>query len=78
LKRGTIVNNTDIAPAGNLLARAIAAYATFETLLIAELAAGNMIAGTPMAACGRVAFGMACAMARSCLKPSTQSRYASL
>jgi hypothetical protein len=55
LKRGTIVNNTDIAPAGNLLARAIAAYATFETLLIAELAAGNMIAGTPMAACGRVA-----------------------
>ncbi len=65
------MNNADVGPVGNLLAYAIAAYATFEGLLIAELAAGNAIAGTPMAACGRVALGMACTFARSCvsLKP---------
>ena len=63
------MNTTDIAPAANLLARAIAVYATFESLLIAELVAGNAIAGTPMAACGRVAFGMACAFARSLTSP---------
>jgi len=67
------VNNTDIAPAANLLARAIAVYATFETLLLAELAAGNAIAGTPMAACGRVALGMACALARSRINPKPSS-----
>ena len=59
------MNNADVGPVGNLLAYAIAVYATFETLLLAELAASNVIAGTPMAACGRVAFGMACALARS-------------
>jgi len=59
------VNTQDIAPAANLLARATAIYASFETLLIAELVAGNAIAGTPMAACGRVALGMACTFARS-------------
>ena len=34
-----------------------------------RLVAGNAIAGTPMAACGRVAFGMACAFARSLTSP---------
>lgn len=57
----------------SLLARASAAYATFETLLIAELAAGNAIAGTPMAACGRVALAMACTVARSCIGPKPSS-----
>jgi orotate phosphoribosyltransferase len=62
------VSTTDAAPAANLLARAIAAYATFEGLLVAELVAGNAIGGTPMAACGRVALGMACTLARSFAK----------
>ena len=77
--KGAVVNKPVVAPA-NLLDHASTALATFESLLIAEIAAGNTIAGTPMAACGRVAFGMACAMARSCLKPrpSTQTQYASL
>jgi hypothetical protein len=42
-----------------------AAFVEFENLLIAEIIAGNTIAGSPVAACGRVAFGMACAIARS-------------
>jgi hypothetical protein len=67
------VNTQDIAPAANLLARATAIYACFETLLIGELVAGNAIAGTPMAACGRVALGMACTFVRSLgsSKPAT-------
>ena len=40
------------------------AFAQFENLLIAEIIAGNTIAGSPAAVCGRVAFGMACAIAR--------------
>jgi len=67
------VNNADVGPVGNLLAYAIAVYATFETLLVAELAAGNAMAGTPMAACGRVAFGMVCTLARSCIGPKASS-----
>ena len=63
------MNNADVGPVGNLLAYAIAVYATFETLLLAELAGGNAIAGTPMAACGRMALGMVCTLARSCIGP---------
>ena len=51
-----------------LLHRASAARAELERLLIAEISAGNTIAGTPMAACGRVALGVACAVARDVLK----------
>ena len=48
-----------------LLDHVSAAFAEFENLLIAEIIAGNTIAGSPAAVCGRVAFGMACAFARS-------------
>ena len=48
-----------------LLDNASAAFVEFENLLIAEIIAGNTIAGSPAAVCGRVAFGMACAFARS-------------
>ena len=72
---GAIVNSADLGPVGNLLAYAIAVYATFEGLLLAELAAGNAIAGTPMAACGRVALGMACTLARSCISPKSSSTH---
>ena len=41
-----------------------AARVEFENLLIAEIIAGSTIAGSPAAVCGRVAFGMACAIAR--------------
>jgi hypothetical protein len=61
-----------------LLDRAIAVYATFENLLIAELVAGNAIAGTPMAACGRVALGMACTLARSLTRPTPAGSLATL
>jgi hypothetical protein len=64
------VNTTDIAPTANLLARVTAVYAAFENLLIAELVAGNAIAGTPMAACGRVALGMVCTLARLLTSPT--------
>ena len=67
------MDNSAVLPAASLLTRAIAAYATFENLLIAELVAGNAIAGTPMAACGRVALGMACTLARSCINPKPSS-----
>jgi hypothetical protein len=78
--KGAVVNNPVVTPIANFLDHASTALATFESLLIAEIVAGNTIAGTPIAACGRVAFGMACAMARSCLKPrpSTQTQYAPL
>ena len=56
---GAIVNN--------LLDRASEAYASLEALLINEIAAGNVIASTPMAACGRVVLGVACAVTRSYL-----------
>jgi hypothetical protein len=74
------VNTKDIAPAANLLARATAIYASFENLLIAELVSGNAIAGTPMAACGRVVLGMACTFARSLTspKPVSTSSFAKL
>jgi hypothetical protein len=54
-----------------VLDRAKTAYVEFEVLLIDELVAGNAIASTPMAACGRVAFGMACAVARDLIKRSS-------
>ena len=41
-----------------------AARVEFGNLLIAEIIAGSTIAGSPAAVCGRVAFGMACAIAR--------------
>jgi hypothetical protein len=57
-----------------LLDNASAAFVEFENLLIAEIIAGNTIAGSPAAACGRVALGVACAMARSLMaKHSTQT-----
>ena len=60
--------------AGTLLDRAGAALAELECLLIAEIIAGNTISGTPAAACGRVALGVACAVARSLMaKHSTQT-----
>jgi len=52
-------------PVANLLGRANAAVAALEEILIAEIAAGNANADTPMAACGRVAFGIAWAAART-------------
>ena len=51
--------------------RGRAALATVNELLIAELAAGNGIAGTPTAACGRVALGIACALMRQALSASS-------
>jgi hypothetical protein len=57
-----------------LFDRASAAFVEFENLLIAEIIAGNTITGTPAAACGRVALGIACAAARSLMaKHSTQT-----
>jgi hypothetical protein len=47
--------------------RASGAYASLEALLINEIVAGNVIASTPMAACGRVVPGVACAVTRSYL-----------
>jgi hypothetical protein len=47
-----------------LIDRANSAFVEFENLLIAEIVAGNTISGTPLAACGRVALGVACAMTR--------------
>jgi hypothetical protein len=54
----------------NLLECANSARAELEQLLIAEIIAGNTIAGAPMVACGRVALGVACAVARDVLKKS--------
>ena len=62
---GAFMKLNTSAPIATLIDRASSAIATVENLLIAEIVAGNTIAGTPMAACGRVAFGMACAVARS-------------
>jgi len=57
-----------------LLDRASDAFVEFENLLIAEIVAGNTISGTPAAACGRVALGVACAVARSLMaKHSTRT-----
>lgn len=56
-------------PVANFLVRANDAFATFEGMLIAEIAAGNANAGTPMAACGRVAFGIAWTAARTHILP---------
>jgi hypothetical protein len=50
-----------------ILDRGRAALATFNDLLMAELVAGNAIAGTPAAACGRLALALACALMRECL-----------
>ena len=47
-----------------LIDRANSAFVEFENLLIAEIVAGNTISGTPLAACGRAALGVACAMTR--------------
>jgi hypothetical protein len=49
----------------NILDRASTARAELERLLIAEIVAGNTISGTPVAACGRVALGVACSVVRS-------------
>jgi hypothetical protein len=58
-----------------LLDRASAAFVEFENLLIAEIIAG--ISGPPVAACGRVALGVACAVARSLMaKHSAQTAVA--
>ena len=51
----------------SLIERASTARAEIERLLIAEIIAGNTIVGTPMAVCGRVAFSLAYAVARSCI-----------
>jgi hypothetical protein len=60
-----------------LLDRASAAFVEFENLLIAEIVAGNTISGPSVAACGRVALGVACAVARSLIsKHSTQTAMA--
>jgi hypothetical protein len=60
-----------------LLDRASAAFVEFENLLIAEIIAGNTISGPPVAACGRVALGVACAVARSLMaKHSAQTAVA--
>jgi len=61
--------NQKLAPVANLLVRANDAFAAFEAMLIAEIAAGSATAGTPMAACGRVAFGIAWTAARTYLVP---------
>jgi hypothetical protein len=59
----------NLEPVANLMVRANDAFAAFEGMLIAEIAAGNANAGTPMAACGRVAFGIAWAAARTHILP---------
>jgi hypothetical protein len=60
-----------------LLDRASAAFVEFENLLIVEIIAGNAISGPPVAACGRVALGVACAVARSLMaKHLTQTAVA--
>jgi hypothetical protein len=60
-----------------LFDRANSAFVEFANLLIAEIIAGNTITGTPVAACGRVALGVACAVARSLMaKHSTQTAMA--
>jgi hypothetical protein len=41
-----------------------AAFVEIENLLIAEIIAGNTVAGSPAVVCGRVALGMACTIAR--------------
>ena len=64
------MTNLSRVPIAKLFGRASATYTTFEILLIDELVAGNAIAGTPLAACGRVALGMACAVARDLLSKS--------
>ena len=51
--------NAKLAPVANILVRANDAFTTLEGMLIAEIAAGNANAGTPMAAVSRVAFGIA-------------------
>jgi len=43
----------NLEPVANILVRANDAFVAFEGLLIAEIAAGNATAGTPMSACGR-------------------------
>lgn len=58
-----------LEPIANFCVRANDAFAVFEAMLITEIAAGNANAGTPMAACGRVAFGMAWAAARTYVLP---------
>ena len=52
----------------NLLDRASEAYASLEAMMINEIVAGNVIAVTPMAACGRVVLGVTCAVTRSYLR----------
>jgi hypothetical protein len=57
-----------------LLDSASVAFVEFENLLIAEIIAGNTIVGSPAAVCGRLAFGVGCAMARSLMaKHSTRA-----
>ena len=58
-----------LAPIANFCVRANDAYAALEGMLIAEIAAGNANAGTPMAACGRIAFGLAWTAARTHILP---------
>jgi hypothetical protein len=61
--------NLKLDPIANFLVRANDAFAAVEGMLIAEIAAGNANAGTPLAACGRVAFGIAWAAARTHILP---------
>lgn len=59
----------NLEPVANVLVRANDAFAALEGMLIAEIAAGNASAGTPIAACGRVAFSLAWAAARTHILP---------
>jgi len=64
-----IILNLKFDPAANIIVRANDAFAALEVMLITEIAAGNANAGTPMAACGRVAFGIAWAVVRTHILP---------
>jgi hypothetical protein len=68
-RRGNSMTRLVAACAAELRGRAARIVADFEGILITEIAAGNIVAATPMAACGRVALSMACAAARSYVKP---------
>src|SRR5262245_46511235 len=65
---GTILN-LKFDAAANIIVRANDAFAELEAMLITEIAAGNASAGTPMAACGRVAFGIAWSAVRTHILP---------
>jgi hypothetical protein len=64
-----IIVKLNLEPVANLMVRANDTFAAFEGMLIAEIAAGNANTGTPMAACGRVAFGIAWSAMRTHILP---------